>query len=73
MSLTEGKKLLRQKKEVNFVFLPPSSTVKVIMEWFEGSIGDAIQSAKAKEAVFLVVVHGKLKRSTHGSSLDTAL
>ena len=31
------------------------------MDWFTGSIGEAIQSAKLSKAVFVVVVHGKGK------------
>ena len=31
------------------------------MDWFQGSIGEAIQSAKLQKAFFVVVVHGKKK------------
>ena len=30
------------------------------MDWFQGSIGEAIQSAKLQKAFFVVVVHGKI-------------
>ena len=29
------------------------------MDWFDGSIAHAIQSAKASNSLFVVVVHGK--------------
>ena len=33
------------------------------MEWFQGSIGEAIQTAKVQKALFVVVVHGKYAKN----------
>lgn len=37
--------------------------VKLGMEWFTGSINDAIANAKVKGALFVVAIHGKIKKN----------
>merc|ERR1712083_918198 len=41
-----------------------------IMEWFEGSIGEAIQTAKMSKSIFVVVVHGADDEETSKNFLE---
>jgi len=40
------------------------------MEWFEGSIGEAIQTAKMSKSIFVVVVHGSDDEETSKKFLE---
>ena len=41
------------------------------MEWFQGTINDAIAEAKVKGAVFMVAVHGESNHCKEGKDDDT--